>query len=226
MPIDIHSPSISSNTQPEKWVVPDSKDGLLELIKEKDKVEAEMRALGEVLDSHQVTMQTPLIDPEGFPRSDIDVPQIRTVRARITQLRSDWKVMMACIESGLHAQFANLDPSPSSSSLAPSSATASIASSAPQDELVGTAFAKVNSVSPNSPAAVAGLRAGDMMKIFGSVNASNHRNLSKLAEAVASNEGKQITVVVERDGMVQALQLVPRQGWGGRGMLGCHLVPL
>jgi hypothetical protein len=51
MPIDIHSPSISSNAQPETWVVPDSKDGLLELIKEKDKVEAEMRALGEVLDS-------------------------------------------------------------------------------------------------------------------------------------------------------------------------------
>jgi hypothetical protein len=42
-----------------------------------------------MLEQHQVTMQTPLIDPEGFPRSDIDVPQ-STCASPATQIRSDW----------------------------------------------------------------------------------------------------------------------------------------
>jgi 26S proteasome non-ATPase regulatory subunit 9 len=42
---------------------------------EKDRVEAELKALGQVLDSHGVHMNTGLTTFDGFPRSDIDVPQ-------------------------------------------------------------------------------------------------------------------------------------------------------
>lgn len=45
------------------------------LIKRKDDVEAELSALGSVLDSHGVNMQTGLTTFDGFPRSDIDVAQ-------------------------------------------------------------------------------------------------------------------------------------------------------
>lgn len=34
-------------------------------------------------------MQTPLVDPEGFPRADIDVAGVRTARANIIRLRND-----------------------------------------------------------------------------------------------------------------------------------------
>jgi 26S proteasome non-ATPase regulatory subunit 9 len=52
-------------------------------------------------------------------------------------------------------------------------------------------------------------------------------NLQALAAVVAENENKAIGVLVRRsgtDGLI-ALRLTPRQGWGGRGSLGCHLVP-
>ena len=46
-----------------------------ELQKKKDDIEAELKALGSVLDSHNVNMETPLLTRDGFPRADIDVPQ-------------------------------------------------------------------------------------------------------------------------------------------------------
>jgi 26S proteasome non-ATPase regulatory subunit 9 len=39
-------------------------------------------------------MATPLVDPQGFPRSDIDVAGIRTARHQINRLRNDLKACM------------------------------------------------------------------------------------------------------------------------------------
>lgn len=44
-------------------------------------------------------MQTPLIDPEGFPRSDIDVAGVRTARVQIIRLRNDLKDCMSEMET-------------------------------------------------------------------------------------------------------------------------------
>jgi len=38
---------------------------------------------------HNVTMNTPLVDPEGFPRADIDVYAIRHARVALNRLRND-----------------------------------------------------------------------------------------------------------------------------------------
>ncbi|KAF4510730.1 hypothetical protein G6O67_002600 [Ophiocordyceps sinensis] len=57
-----------------------------ELQQRKDDLEAELKALGGVLDSHGVGMDTPLVTGDGFPRADLDVAQIRTTRARIIRL--------------------------------------------------------------------------------------------------------------------------------------------
>lgn len=67
----------------------------------------------------------------------------------------------------------------------------------------------------------------------------NHEKLSKVAEVVRGNEGREVSVKVLRvsdyddDGEGEGrgdqeleLNLVPRSGWGGRGLLGCHLVPV
>lgn len=51
------------------------KQSFAELQRKKDDMEAELKALGSVLDSHGVDMQTPLLTRDGFPRADLDVAQ-------------------------------------------------------------------------------------------------------------------------------------------------------
>ena len=50
-------------------------------------------------------MATPLVDPEGFPRADIDVAGVRTARMQINRLRNDLKGVMnemgSLLERGL-----------------------------------------------------------------------------------------------------------------------------
>ena len=61
---------------------------------------------------------------------------------------------------------------------------------------------------------------------FGTVYAHNNAKLAKLAEVVQRSEGREIDVVVLREEVHVSIHLVPRSGWGGRGMLGCHLLPM
>ncbi|RGP64542.1 26s proteasome non-atpase regulatory subunit 9 [Fusarium sporotrichioides] len=200
-----------------------------ELVRRKDDVEAELKALGGVLDSHGVDMNTSLLTSDGFPRADIDVAQIRTTRARIIRLRNDYKSLMTRMEKCIHERFASLDENDAvpvagqdnSQSILPDSV------STPLDP----PFAKVNTVAAGSPAESAGLKAGDEIRNFGYVNQANHDNLRKVAECVQGNEGSNVLIKVARaDGVAERqelrLTLTPRKDWGGRGMLGCHILPL
>ena len=45
-------------------------------------------------------------------------------------------------------------------------------------------FAKIDEVSPNSPADIAGLMVDDLVVSVGSVNSENHNNLKALGELV------------------------------------------
>ncbi|KAF9363397.1 putative 26S proteasome regulatory subunit [Mortierella sp. NVP85] len=89
-------------------------------------------------------------------------------------------------------------------------------------------FARVNSVAPDSPAKEAGLLEGDMIVVFGTVNVNTPNVLPSLGAHVQSRENKPILVKVRRAGSerLQSLILVPKQGWGGRGTLGCHILPV
>lgn len=171
---------------------------------------------------------------------------VRTTRARIIRLRNDYKDLMTAIEKYLHEHFANIqdgDEAPSTTGdelrILPDS----------HPEQLDEPFAKVNTVAPNSPAQQAGLQAGDEIRNFGYVNRSNHDGLKKVAECVQGNEGvcpksssaslagannhqqRNIFIKVSRpDGVARRqelrLTLTPRKDWGGRGMLGCHILPL
>lgn len=57
-------------------------------------------------------MTTPLVTSDGFPRSDIDVAQIRSVRTQIIRLKNDLKTAMKDIETQLHLHYAQKDKDP------------------------------------------------------------------------------------------------------------------
>ncbi|KAG8533676.1 uncharacterized protein KY384_001417 [Bacidia gigantensis] len=184
---------------------------------------------------HGVNLTTSLLDANDFPRSDIDVAQIRTTRTRIIRLRNDYKAVMSRIEKGLHERHAEYASSPNPTT--PSTTTASShqqrqVRQAPvqqrEDGLVETPFAKVNLVASGGPAEQAGLKVGDRVRRIGDVSWLNHEKLAKVAEVVQRNQGREVDVRVVREGSGEEveLKLIPRSGWGGRGLLGCHLLPL
>ncbi|KAI1310482.1 hypothetical protein F5Y03DRAFT_346463 [Xylaria venustula] len=233
---NLHAPTIPSGPISRPLTNGNAKQlSFAELQQKKDNMEAELKALGGVLDSHGVNMETPLITRDGFPRADLDIAQIRTTRSRIIYLKNDYKDLMSAIEKHLHEHFASLQGS--------DDAAASDTTRANQATMMGDAipetlevpFAKVNSVVTGSPADAAGLKAGDEIRNFGYVNKSNHDGLKKVAECVQGNEGQRVLVKISRRGdsgtqpsSRQELQLylTPRRNWGGRGLLGCHIIPM
>ncbi len=106
---------------------------------------------------------------------------------------------MSKIETALHDHHASARPvlptetrtSTTNAPLSPATASKD-GEGAPNQGLVETPFAKVNSVVPGSPADDAGLKAGDRIRKFGVANWINHEKLSKVAEEVQRNEGVSI----------------------------------
>ncbi|KAL4867923.1 hypothetical protein BDV12DRAFT_109957 [Aspergillus spectabilis] len=232
---NIHAPTVSSG--PSSGGIPRdvSKLSMDDLMKHKERIEEELSALSTVLTSHGVNMNTSLTTFDGFPRDDIDVAQIRTIRAQIIRLRYDHKEVMTNIEKGIHTHFAGLQDTENNASATTttnSSAPGPTNANAPPSEVPLVSFAAVNSVVPGSPADQAGLQAGDGIRSFGSVHWLNHERLSKVTEVVQQNEGRTIAVKISRlpphsrTTIYLDLELVPRRDWGGRGLLGCHLLPI
>ncbi|SZF03100.1 unnamed protein product [Blumeria hordei] len=196
-------------------------------------MEAKLQALGSVMDSHKVNMKTPLITPDGFPRADLDVALIRTTRAKIIHIQNDLKSLMSVIERHIHAYFASKsqDDVTEDSDLKLDLKTTISSPSQTNKHTLDRCLAKVNSIVHNSPSAVAGLQIGDKISSFGHINFSNHDCLNQIKNLVQESEGRLIHVQVMRElkcGQIQelTLSLTPSKSWGGRGLLGCHILPL
>ncbi|KAI1764747.1 hypothetical protein GGR53DRAFT_298006 [Hypoxylon sp. FL1150] len=226
---NIHAPTVLAGPSSRPFANGDAKHlSFAELQVKKEHLEAELKVLGGILDSHGVTMDTPLITGDGFPRADIDVAQIRTTRSRIIYLKNDYKDLMTTIEKHLHEHFASIQDTEDAAP-APTQLSGMLGDSIP--ETLEEPFAKVNSVVAGSPAESAGLKPGDEIRSFGYVNKANHDGLKKVAECVQGNQGQRILVKISRrieSSRRQELQLnlTPRSNWGGRGLLGCHILPL
>ena len=96
---------------------------------------------------------------------------------------------MSKIERGLHEHHASYQSSNPSNASESGQEAIRTGSTATNQGLADTPFAKVNSIVPGSPADHAGLKAGDRIRRFGDVNWLNHENLSKVAETVQRNQG-------------------------------------
>ncbi|KAK8864483.1 hypothetical protein IAR55_001733 [Kwoniella newhampshirensis] len=210
------------------------------LMQRRDDIEKEIEALKDVLTSHGATPQTSLVDPEGYPRGDIDIYAIRHARSALVRLQNDRIEVTDRLSVALQNAFA----APSSSS----SDAAAAASAQPNGHVQTSSVpksndvnghhqieeeiwperpvAKVNSVASGSPAADSGMRANDMIYSFEGVTVDSPGGIQSIGSLVARSEGSTLQILVLRQEQRVRLSLTPRNGWGGRGMLGCHILPV
>ena len=114
------------------------------LIAQKDGIESQIETHLSILKANNVTMNTPLVDPEGFPRADIDIYAVRNARVRIIELRNDLDAVMKAISKALEGIF---DPA--------LAVTQSTTEATPIQDVAPLPFARVDGVAPGSPAAEA-----------------------------------------------------------------------
>ncbi|CAH1796142.1 unnamed protein product [Owenia fusiformis] len=198
----------------------ESKKKAKALMANKDKLEEEIKALTDLLESQkEVGMTESLVDEEQFPRADIDVYSVRYARNRIICLQNDHKALMKDIEEVLyqvHAEARLQDVTHMDTG-----ADQSVPDAASQQ----TPFAKVDRVDDGSPSSKSGLLVGDELLQFGSISKENFTSLQSIGAVVQHSIGKALSLQVLRSGNVVHLSLTP-QTWSGRGLLGCNIVPL
>lgn len=119
-----------------------------------------------------------------------DTLEVRTTRSRIIHLKNDYKELMNVIEKHIHEHFAKQAENAEAATPLTNGHTRDLeVDSRPASQVLTPPFAKVNSVVAGSPAADAGLMAGDLVRLFGYVNNTNHDGLKRVGECVQGNEG-------------------------------------
>lgn len=207
----------------------DLKAETMKLIERRGAVEAEMNAMIQRLcQPGGPGLSGNLVDSEGFPRADIDIPTIRADRHRLAELKNNHKDLTEKINQNIQLLHA-AKPSPKTSAVMDSESCKETSQSvehvqtrdaADVDVTVKIPFAMVDEISEASPAADDGLQLGDQIVKFGHVEAGDNL-LSRLASEVQANQGIAVSVVVMRQGALTSLSVTPRT-WQGRGLLGCH----
>ena len=192
------------------------------LMGKKDQIEQELRELEDRLLEAGIGMTEPLVDAAGFPRAEIDVHTVRINRNLVIRLRNDLKAVMKDIENVLYkihqAKRDDMDIDTNESN--------NNENTTPTTHELPVAFAIVNAVAPDSPAYTAGLRRNDHILKFGTIDASNNQRLNALNIMIGSSENQSLPVALLREGQTLNITVTPKSGWGGRGTLGCHLLPL
>lgn len=180
-------------------------------------------------------MLTELVDPEGFPRSDIDVAGVRTARAEIHRLRNDLTDTTNRMATLLQQVLARQDdPAPAASTTAaPDSAESAerkpfakvdgVFPGGPADQAVSHAFRALQAALADEPLVTQGLKREDLLLLIGSVS-----SMSAVAALVATSQDVALPISILRPPSTTplALTLTPRANWGGRGLLGMHIVPV
>ncbi|KAK7411576.1 hypothetical protein VNO78_03011 [Psophocarpus tetragonolobus] len=178
-----------------------------------------------------------LVDSEGFPRSDVDIPVVRAERRRLAELRNDHNEITEKINRNIQilhsARLENKSSLFKSSDTQTSLTVGNVASTPSQnvllrhspnamdvDVLISRPFAMVDEIADASPAVEDGLQLGDQILKFGNVEAGDNL-LQRLSSEAQSNLGCAVPIVIMRQGTVINLTVTPRP-WQGRGLLGCH----
>ena len=126
----------------------------LSLISQKEGLQTELQTQYEILQSHNSTMSTPLVDTEGFPRADIDIWAIRHARVRIIELRNDISAIVEKIKGALEeaaAENASAIAAPTTNGVQNVNDITNGVNGSYESRPLG----KVNGVAPGSPASTA-----------------------------------------------------------------------
>ncbi|AGO11761.1 AaceriADL013Cp [[Ashbya] aceris (nom. inval.)] len=187
---------------------------LAELFALKKTVEDELGRLFDLLqDTHKCDLTNPLVTPDGFPRSDVDIVQVRILRRNINMLRNDLKAIIDHCNSIMTPQFQSKRTEQQTRKL-----DTSYEFKIP--------FAVVTEVTADSPSSRAGILVGDKIIKIGDIHAGNHQKLSAVGMAVRQSKDKQLSIrVLREDGAFYDLTLIPSE-WAGPGLLGCRLSEL
>lgn len=176
-----------------------------------------------------------LLDSEGFPRADIDIPAVRADRHRLAELRNDHVVITEKINQNIQTlHSAKTAPTVASTKLTSeasangpgfsmnidSSVSVTSSSTMDIDATLSRPFAMVDEITEASPAAEDGLQLGDQVVKFGSVEYGEDL-LQRLAAESQRNQGHAVPMAVLRQGALVNLAVTPRT-WEGYGLLGCH----
>lgn len=177
-----------------------------------------------------------LVDSEGFPREDIDIPAVRAQRRRLAELRNEHSEITDKINVNIQILHSVRPTSRASSakdsgpqerslsgevaSLSQTSGFTVTSRAMDMDSVTSIPFAMVDEITESSPAAEDGLQLGDQVVKFGNVEGGDNL-LPRLAAEAQANQGQAVSVGVIRQGAKLDLSVTPRV-WQGRGLLGCH----
>lgn len=152
-------------------------------------------------------MTTPLVDPEGFPRADIDVYAVRHARVSLNRLRNDHRDVvdrLGRVLEQVYAIGAVIEPTQGAGKMVNGDGPA-------HETVVERPLARVNVVSDNSPSATAvsplltpricdsklilvmygsqGIQAGDLIIQFGTLSSAQSHGLPDIGQLVQRSEG-------------------------------------
>lgn len=165
----------------------------------------------QVLSSQNLDMDSSLITQDGYPRSDIDVLQVRLTRKNINMLRNDLHNVIERSHFLLNQHFTlQKQQRPQGNEDHPLEFT--------------IPFASITEIVSDGPIAKAGIQSNDKLISIGNIHAGNHMKLQNVQRLIIQNEDNIIPVrILRNDKDIMQLSLEPTRNWKGHGLLGCKL---
>ncbi|CAO4364803.1 unnamed protein product [Caenorhabditis nigoni] len=183
-----------------------------QLLQQRDEIDEKIKELMLVLETNNSTMDSPLIDSEGYPLNTIDVYAVRHARHDLICLRNDRTELTEKIVAEMEGEKKE--------------STESVASEEkPVHRTSNTPFVKISSVVEASPADIGGFRKEDLIIQYGTLHHGNFNDMQQVSQITKEYEGKIIRVTVIRDNRPVRLEIRPAK-WSGPGLLGCNIVPM
>ncbi|XP_053678446.1 26S proteasome non-ATPase regulatory subunit 9 [Anopheles nili] len=180
---------------------------LFELSEEIKKIDAVIFEKGAILLENNTSIFDVLIDTEGYPRDDLDIPAVRKARHTIICLQNDRVVLMKEIQKEMNKLHENerqavlsaptFDPSQDISD--------GIQSMALNDECIfgpdaTKGFAIVEKVQPGHLGHKIGLKPGDRIIQMGTICRRNFKSVKQINSLIKNSVGKIIPMVIRSPG--------------------------
>lgn len=190
---------------------------LSELMVLKTDIETQLEAYFSVLEQQGIGMDSALVTPDGYPRSDVDILQVTMIRKNVNMLKNDLNHLLQRSHVLLNQHFDNMNVKLNQDARRNNDDQA-IQYTIP--------FAFISEVVPGSPSDKADIKVDDKLISIGSVHAANHSKLQNIQMVVMKNEDRPLPVLLLREGQILKTSLTPSRNWNGRGLLGCRIQEL